>query len=125
GPERQSRTPRKCRCSLLRAVHPFASPASDRLLRPVHTRSKPLVVPPCKPGHDILAIRGDLRRPDLEEKSLSLRTENSLFFSYIIILGHRSMRLKPGRLNSPPAERVSWPGLPPCASTCCMAICCT
>src|SRR5216683_1234371 len=67
--------------------------------------------PPHKPGHDILAIRGDLRRPDLKEKSLPLRTENSLFFSYIIISGHRSMRLKPGRLNAPPAERVSWPGL--------------
>src|SRR6266851_1017027 len=64
-----------------------------------------------KPGHDILAIRGDLRRPDLKEKSLPLRTENPLFFSYIIISGHRSMRLKPGRLNAPPAERVSWPGL--------------
>src|SRR5216684_3368213 len=66
---------------------------------------------PDKPGHDILAIRGDLRRPDLKEKSLPLRTENPLFFSYIIISGHRSMRLKPGRLNAPPAERVSWPGL--------------
>src|SRR6266852_9206203 len=66
---------------------------------------------PHKPGHDILAIRGDLRRPDLKEKSLPLRTENPLFFSYIIISGHRSMRLKPGRLNAPPAERVSWPGL--------------
>ena len=32
-----------------------------------------------KPGHDILAIRGDLRRPDLEEKSLPLQTENPLF----------------------------------------------
>jgi hypothetical protein len=70
-----------------------------------------LLQDPRKPGHDILAIRGDLRRSDLEEKSLPLRTENPLFFSYIIILGPRSMRLKPGRLNSPPAERVLWPGL--------------
>src|SRR5712691_8810698 len=79
----------------------------------VNTRKQPSPPLTRKPGHDILAIRGDLRRPDLKEKSLPLRTENPLFFSYIIISGHRSMRLKPGRLNAPPAERVSWPGLSP------------
>src|SRR5712692_7323371 len=96
----------------LRAWHGISTPQLSDTLPTAHAPHVTALAL-FKPGHDILAIRGDLRRPDLKEKSLPLRTENPLFFSYIIISGHRSMRLKPGRLNAPPAERVSWPGLIP------------